>query len=60
LGELDCVGHLILALQNHPNNAKVVKNACMALASFVEPDGKFCWCPPREEIPAGTDGVRED
>lgn len=31
---------LISAIDTHCKNAKVVKNACLALASLVEPDGK--------------------
>ena len=39
VGDLDCVGLLITAIEKHTKNAKVVKNACLALASLVEPDG---------------------
>lgn len=35
------MGLLISAIEKHMKNAKVVKNACLALASLVEPDGKM-------------------
>ena len=31
---------MIDAIRNHMENARVVKNACMALASLVESDGE--------------------
>lgn len=40
IGDLECVALLISAIDTHCKNAKVVKNACLALASLVEPDGK--------------------
>ena len=40
--DMDCAGLLVQALHDHKTEAKVVKNACMALASLVEPDGKSC------------------
>lgn len=45
VSELECVTHLMTAVQTHIKHAKVVKNACMALTCLVEPDGKtFSWC----------------
>lgn len=40
ISDLDCVTLLVDAVKNNMDNAKIVKNACMALASLVEPDGK--------------------
>ena len=39
--DLDGVGLLIETINTHGKNSKVVKNACLALASLVEIDGKF-------------------
>ncbi len=39
MNDYDCVGILLNALQTHIKEAKVVKNACMALAAMVEPNG---------------------
>ena len=41
IGDLECVALLISAIDTHSKNAKVVKNACLALASLVEPDGEY-------------------
>ena len=41
IGELDGVGLLIDAVSKHSKNSKVVKNACLALASLVEIDGMY-------------------
>ena len=38
--DLDGVGLLISTISTHSKNSKVVKNACLALASLVEVDGK--------------------
>ncbi|KAF6031306.1 STKLD1 [Bugula neritina] len=38
VSELECVTHLMTAVQTHIKHAKVVKNACMALTCLVEPD----------------------
>jgi len=43
VGDLNCVGLLINAIDAHAKNPKVVKNACLALASLVEPDGKYLY-----------------
>jgi len=40
ISDMDGVGLLIAAVQKHSSNAKVVKNACLALASLVEVDGR--------------------
>jgi hypothetical protein len=37
--DLDGVGLLIETIKTHGKNSKVVKNACLALASLVEIDG---------------------
>ena len=41
MNELEVVAVLLNAIQTHVKAPKVVKDACMALASMVEPDGKF-------------------
>lgn len=38
--DFDGVTYVIDAIRNHMENARVVKNACMALASLVESDGE--------------------
>lgn len=40
MNKLDSVAVLLDAIRNHIRDAKVVKNACMALAAIVEPDGE--------------------
>ena len=39
MSDLDAVGLLVNAVGTHSKNSKVVKNACLALASLVEIDG---------------------
>ena len=39
--DLDAVGLLVNAVSSHSKNSKVVKNACLALASLVEIDGMY-------------------
>ena len=41
VSELDAVGLLVNAVRTHSKSSKVVKNACLALASLVEIDGKL-------------------
>ena len=40
--KIDGVGLLMMTLKNHASHAKVIKNACLALASLIEPEGKEC------------------
>ncbi len=40
MNDLGVVALLLHAIEVHIKDPKVVKNACMALASMVEPDGK--------------------
>ena len=44
--KMDTVATILEAIELHIREAKVVKNACMALAAMVEPDGEggFVWC----------------
>ena len=41
MSDLDCVGLILAAMETHMKSARVVKNACLALAAVVEPDGQF-------------------
>lgn len=41
MNDQDCAGLLVEAIQRHIKEPKVIKNACIALASLVEPDGEY-------------------
>ena len=40
MNKLDVVGQVLQAMDTHVKQAKVIQNACMALAAMVQPDGQ--------------------
>ena len=41
MGDCDTIRLILCALKKHKDEGRVVKNACMALATIVEADGKI-------------------
>lgn len=55
LNKLNCVGLVMDAVQTHIKQPKLVKNACMALAAMVEPDGNH----DITSVPANVPAVKK-